>query len=60
MNNGLKLGLSWTELLSMPLHVLNRQIAAANDEAAMLSERAKSDGGGTVRDATQEDIKHFI
>lgn len=59
MNNGMKLGLSWTELLSMPLHVLNRQIAAANDEAKALAELSPSDGDA-VRDATQEDIRHFI
>lgn len=59
MNNGMKLGLSWTELLSMPLHVLNRQIAAANDESEALEELAPA-GGDAVRDATQEDIKHFI
>lgn len=59
MNQGMKLGFSWTELLSLPLYVLNNQISAANDADEALAEQSPQGDGG-VRDANQEDIKHFI
>ena len=51
------MGLTWTDLLGMPLQMLLGMVDARLDMNARSNARAK---GKDVRDATAKDIKNFI
>ena len=57
MLQGLDMGLTWTDLLGMPLQMLLGMVDARLDMNARSNARAK---GKDVRDATAKDIKNFI